>query len=182
MADSETAPEVAEAAAPVEAQPATSTPEPTVTLKQMQAADAARVKAQQERDQVKADLEAARRALAERDEKDMSDLEVAQKQRDRYKAEVETERAERVRAQMALKYPNAVADLDGEPLPSEAALERMEARAKAASPAPEVIPEPRMDANNPRKTTAAPAQKTADDMRATLITEAAKEVERVHPF
>lgn len=152
MADSETeTTEVAAETAPV-AQPA-STPEPTVTLKQMQAADAARVRAQQEAKQAKDDLEATRRELAARDEKDLSDLERAQKERDRYKTEAENERTERVRAQMALKYPHAVADLEGEPLPSETALEKLEARATATvPPAPE--PEPRIDTNNPRKQTA----------------------------
>ena len=154
MSESETAVEVAAAPAP-EAQPAASAVDPTVTLRQqLSAADAARVKAQKDAETARAEAASYAARLAEIEGANKSELEKALD-----KAKAADERATKAEAEareviLKTKYPNATADLEGEPFPSDEALARLEAKlVKANAPAPEA-PEPRIDANNPRKQTA----------------------------
>ena len=168
MADSETVvPEVAETPAPEPAQPVASAPELTASQKAAIAAnDAARVKAQNEAAQERKDKEAALARLAELEQRDMSELEKAQKERDLYKAKAAEAEAKAERIRLNSLYAHAVAEFEGEALPSEAtlaALEKKLAPAVAAAPVEEAAPEPRF---NPGKTHSAPAPvATADLMK-----------------
>lgn len=115
------------------------------------------------------ELEAARKRLAEIQQANMTELERTQFERDEARKETEAARAEVQRLTLAQRFPLALAELgDGEPVPSEAALARIEA--KLAAPAgDETELQPRIDPNNPRRSAPLPQkEKTGDDLVADL--------------
>jgi chromosome segregation ATPase len=171
LADSEAeVVETAETTAP-QAQPVPSAPDAAATLKEAMAAnDRARVAAQKERDQYAKDLEAARVELAKHEQANMSELEKAQRERDEAKADADKARADAARLRLEAKYPNAVQSLEGEPLPSEETLARLEVRLKPATAAvetpeaPPIIPNPaRASAADTRPQSAADLIKLIDE-------------------
>jgi hypothetical protein len=156
--------EVAATPAPA-AQVASPAVDPT-TLPAFKANDQARVKAQNEAKQLAADLEAARRELAARDEKDMSDLEKTQKERDRYKADAEKAEKLRARTELTYKFPHASETFGDEDLPSEAILATLEKKLTItpAASAPEAPAPP-----NPQRTEpTAPARPKLEQVLASL--------------
>jgi hypothetical protein len=168
MADSEVAiTEAAEEAAP-QAQPAPSAVDNSATLKaQLSAADAARVKAQNDSAQVAKDRDAALARLAEYEQANMSEMEKLQKERDAWKSKAEAEATEKEQLRLSHLYPNATEAFAGDRLPSEATLAALEKRLAIQTQAavdeavPPAIP-------NPQKERSAPVV-TLEDKRARLL-------------
>jgi hypothetical protein len=140
--------------AAVEAEaPATPSVDELATLKKRLAGkDQAYTKLKAEADAIKAEREALSKWKAEREEADLTEVEKLQ----RRLAEAEqaaadaAARAERVR--LTATYPLAVDLFGDDPLPSEERLSALQQRlANAATTGEEEAPEPRIDANNPRR-------------------------------
>ena len=113
--------------------------------------------------QLESDLAASRGQLAEYERKNLSDLELAQRERDDARKEAAESKALAQRAILQAKYPAALAFLGDDALPSEEKLaalnEKLAAPAAPAAPAPE----PRVDPNRPPRTT--PVDNRTDTQR-----------------
>lgn len=118
-------------------------------VKSYEGRDRAFAKTQAELAQEKADKEAALARLAEIEQTNMSELEKAQKERDKATAAAEKAEARALAAELKAEFPLAVAELDGEPLPSRETLARLEAKLAVKPTEPE--PEPVIDVNRPAK-------------------------------
>lgn len=109
---------------------------------------------QKELAQAAADRDSALARLAEIEQQNMSELEKAQKARDAAITRAAEAEATAERIRLGSLYPNAVKELEGEALPSEAALARLE---KLATVRAEPVEEPMLDKNRAPRTPAAPA-------------------------
>jgi chromosome segregation ATPase len=121
---------------------------------------------QKERDALKAERDALAAFKATAERSNMSEVEAAKADAELARQEAAAARAEAHRERLARQFPLAIAELgDDEPVPSEAALARLEAKIAAAAPGDETERTPRIDPNNPRRATPMPrGDKTGDEL------------------
>jgi hypothetical protein len=148
------------------AAPATPTAEDYAALvqkvKSYEGRDQALTRTAAENKQLAADLAAARAQNAEYEQQSMSELEKAQKARDKAIADAVEAKAEAQRVILTTKYPLATTEYGDVALPPEDVLAKFEAKLAKPAPEPETR-EPMIDPNRaPRNT--APAERTTDEM------------------
>jgi len=161
------------------AAPATPTAEEYAALvqkvKSYEGRDQALTRTAAENKQLAADLAAARAQNAEYEQQSMSELEKAQKARDKAIADAAEARAEAQRVILTTKYPLATAEYGDAALPSEDVLAKFEA--KLAKPAPEPEPEriPMIDPNRaPRSATPSTPVEKKQELEALWVDESAR--------
>ena len=162
---------------PVEAPPAHTAEDYAALVqkvKSFEGRDRAFQQSQAELATARADKEAALSRLAEIDQANMSELEKAQKARDKAIGEANEAKAEAQHVIMTTKYPLAAAEYDGELLPSEAVLTKLEAKLRK-EPAAAEEPESRMDPTKAPKNNTPPVV----DPRDALTAAAAVELDRI---
>ena len=158
-------------ALPAESADAPVTPDLDVTTwkKRLAGKDQALTAAQRERDAIKAERDALSAWKAEQEQANMTELQKLTAERDRLAAEATQARAEANAARLSAKYPLA-ADFLGDDLAKfdEVRVAEMNGRL-AKEQADESEPEPRVDANNPRRAVPKAPVPDLDTAKAALV-------------
>ena len=128
--------------------------------KRLTGKDQALTRAQQERDQMRAEAEALRQWKLSKEQADMTEVQKLQAERDQARADAQAARSEATAARLARDFPLAAQILgDNLALADSVKLAEIEARLKAGTD--ETEPPARVDPNLPRRSPAPPAGKSS---------------------
>lgn len=149
----------------VEAEAPQTTPDADIATwrKRLAGKDQALTATQQERDRLKAELDSLAKWKAEKEGAELTEVQRLQQERDNLRAEAERAKAEAAAVRLKAAYPLA-AELLGDDLTKfeEARVAEIDGRLKSEA---ESEPEPRIDANSPRRPAGKPSsERTRDDI------------------